>query len=120
MVYGRILYNNIKEYTPSWFKTIPYSQATKPAIGYQPRAYGNFTADPKVKGLFRLFKDYVQKNTTNYQLYLFANVFVIYHVCFVPLLTLYRANNQHRTLDYAIAQEKAYKKANPSGEEEEE
>jgi hypothetical protein len=30
MVYGRILYNNIKEYTPKWFPTIPYSQTTKP------------------------------------------------------------------------------------------
>ena len=33
MVYGRILYNNIKEYTPKWFPTIPYSQTTKPTFG---------------------------------------------------------------------------------------
>lgn len=33
MVYGRILYNNIKEYTPKWFPTIPYSQTTKPVFG---------------------------------------------------------------------------------------
>lgn len=30
MVYGRILYNNIKEYTPKWYPTIPYSQTVKP------------------------------------------------------------------------------------------
>ena len=33
MVYGRILYNNIKEYTPKWFKTVPYAQTTKPTFG---------------------------------------------------------------------------------------
>jgi hypothetical protein len=33
MVYGRILYNSIKEYTPKWFPTIPYSQTTKPVFG---------------------------------------------------------------------------------------
>lgn len=33
MVYGRILYNNIKEYTPKFFPTIPYSQTVKPTFG---------------------------------------------------------------------------------------
>ena len=33
MVYGRILYNSIKEYTPKWYPTIPYSQTTKPVFG---------------------------------------------------------------------------------------
>jgi len=32
MVYGKIIFNNIKEYTPSWIKTIPYSQTTKPLL----------------------------------------------------------------------------------------
>ena len=36
MVYGRILYNNIKEYTPKWFPTIPYSQTVKPTFGNPP------------------------------------------------------------------------------------
>lgn len=33
MVYGKILYNNIKEYTPKWYPTIPYSQTVKPVFG---------------------------------------------------------------------------------------
>ena len=33
MVYGRILYNNIKEYTPKSFPTIPFSQTVKPTFG---------------------------------------------------------------------------------------
>ena len=33
MVYGKLIYNNVKEYTPSWFKTIPYSQTVKPTFG---------------------------------------------------------------------------------------
>ena len=35
MVYGRILYNTIKEYTPKNFPTIPYSQTVKPSFGTQ-------------------------------------------------------------------------------------
>ncbi len=42
MVYGRILYNNIKEYTPKWYPTIPYSQTVKP--------------------IFSTFRTYLQKN----------------------------------------------------------
>ena len=33
MVYGRILYNNLKEYTPKNFLTIPFSQTVKPVFG---------------------------------------------------------------------------------------
>lgn len=33
MVYGKILYNSIKEYTPKWYPTIPYSQTVKPVFG---------------------------------------------------------------------------------------
>jgi len=32
MVYTRILYNNIKEFTPSWFPTVPYSRVIKPVL----------------------------------------------------------------------------------------
>lgn len=39
MVYGRILYNNIKEYTPKWFPTIPYSQTVKHTYGIQRDLY---------------------------------------------------------------------------------
>lgn len=34
MVYGKILFNNIKEYTPSFIKTVPYSQTFKPSFGF--------------------------------------------------------------------------------------
>lgn len=33
MTYGKILFNNIKEYTPKWYPTIPYSQTVKPVFG---------------------------------------------------------------------------------------
>ena len=36
MVYGKILFNNIKEYTPKWYPTIPYSQTVRPTFGTQP------------------------------------------------------------------------------------
>lgn len=33
MVYSRILFNNIKEYTPTWMKTIPHRAAVRPNFG---------------------------------------------------------------------------------------
>ena len=33
MVYGRILYNSIREYTPRFFPTVPFSQTAKPVFG---------------------------------------------------------------------------------------
>ena len=33
MVFGKILFNNIKEYTPKWYPTIPYSQTVRPTFG---------------------------------------------------------------------------------------
>jgi len=36
MVYGKILLNNIREYTPLWFRTIPYSRTLKPTLVRQP------------------------------------------------------------------------------------
>ena len=32
MVYGKIIFNNIKEYTPSFIKTIPYKNVKKPEL----------------------------------------------------------------------------------------
>lgn len=32
MVFNRILFNNIKEYTPTWMKTIPNKQTVRPNL----------------------------------------------------------------------------------------
>lgn len=32
MVFNRILFNNIKEYTPVWMKTIPYNQTARSVV----------------------------------------------------------------------------------------
>jgi hypothetical protein len=76
MVYGKIFYNNIKEYTPTWMKTIPYSQVTKTTLGTEPlicllifsgrrpQVVGRFNADPKVKAGWVWLRENVQKNTT--------------------------------------------------------
>jgi len=33
MVYGKILFNNFKEYTPKWYPAVPYSQTVKQTFG---------------------------------------------------------------------------------------
>jgi len=53
MVYTRLLFNNIKEYTPSFIKTVPYSQVTKPVFGKGRQVQSRMMADPKVKRLLK-------------------------------------------------------------------
>jgi hypothetical protein len=31
-MYGKIVFNNIKEYTPYWIKTVNYNQCAKPIL----------------------------------------------------------------------------------------
>lgn len=56
MVYGRILYNNIKEYTPKWYPTVPYSQTVKPT-------FSNFCNYFK-EDLLKLFLPLIQAPTS--------------------------------------------------------
>ncbi len=88
MVYGKILFNNIKEYTPSFIKTIPYSQTTKPSFGNflsdflnkiieifrlvrKAQIISRFGADPKVKRAYKWIQMNVQKNPTLWQCFIF-------------------------------------------------
>eukprot|EP01017_Pseudomicrothorax_dubius_P000589 TRINITY_DN0_c219_g1_i2.p1 TRINITY_DN0_c219_g1~~TRINITY_DN0_c219_g1_i2.p1 ORF type:complete len:123 (+),score=39.84 TRINITY_DN0_c219_g1_i2:44-412(+) len=117
MVYTKILFNNIKEYTPSFIRTIPYSQITKTTLGRKPQIVSKFNADPKVKRFWRFFQRHIQKNPTLFQVYIFLNSFVIFHLCYDSWLFLYRLNNQHRSLDAAIATEKEFKRKQREQEE---
>lgn len=110
MVYTRILFNNIKEFTPNFIKTVPYAQTAKPVLGRKPQVGWRAFKDPKTHKLMRLFKKYVLEDSAYYQLFFFFVVFGITSVFFYPSLWAYQSNNRHRTLDVAIAREKEYQK----------
>ena len=119
MVYTRLLFNNIKEFTPNFFKTIPYSQTVKPVLGRKAQVAWKMTKDPKTIRATLFFKRYVINNSVNYQIFLFLLTFGITSVFFYPSLWAYQANNRHRQLDAAIAKEKAYQHKKALEDEEE-
>ena len=117
MVYTRILFNNIKESTPNFFKTIPYNQTVKPVLGRQPQRGWKMMKDPKViRGMLGI-KRYIMGNTMNYHIFLFFLTYGVTTVFFAPALWAYRSTNAHRTLDVAIAKEKAYQARKAKEEE---
>merc|ERR1711976_218579 len=118
MVYGRILFNNIREYTPLWFRTIPYSRIHKPTLARQPYMGPAFLQKNRRAILF--FQKWIQKNTTNYQIFCFFLAFGMTQVFWRPLLYAYQSNNVHRGLDAALKREKAYKDSLPKDDDEDE
>eukprot|EP01016_Furgasonia_blochmanni_P014810 TRINITY_DN1788_c0_g1_i5.p3 TRINITY_DN1788_c0_g1~~TRINITY_DN1788_c0_g1_i5.p3 ORF type:complete len:123 (-),score=50.22 TRINITY_DN1788_c0_g1_i5:349-717(-) len=110
MVYTKILFNNIKEYTPSWFRTIPYAQVTKTVLGRRPQVISKFNAQPNIKRFWRFVQRNIQKNPALWQVWIFFNAYLIFHICYDPWLYVYKLNNEHRTLDHAFAIEKEYKR----------
>lgn len=120
MVYTRILFNNIKEFTPNFIKTVPYAQTAKPVLGRKPQVGWRAFKDPSTHKLMRLFKKHILEDSANYQLFFFFVVFGVTSLVFYPSLWAYRTNNVHRSLDVAIAKEKEYKKKKAEEEEAEE
>ena len=118
MVYGRILYNNIKEYTPKWYPTIPYSQTVKPTfsnfmtyfIERSAQVVSTFNSSPTTKAGWKLFARVFQQNSWMWQIFIFSTAFVMYYSIYTPLVAIYQSNNKHRTYDAAITKEKAHKK----------
>ena len=119
MVYTRILFNNIKESTPNFFKTIPYSQTVKPVLGRKPQVGWKMIKDPLTIRAMLAFKRYVINNSVNYQIFLFFVTFSVTSAFFYPALWMYQSNNRHRQLDVAIAKEKEYQRKKALEEEEE-
>ena len=116
-MYGRILYNNIKEYTPKWFPTIPYSQTVKPTFSNflliearGPQMVSAFNAAPATKKTWRFFAATVQANSWAYQILIFGIAFFLFHSFYDPFLYFYIANNKHRTYEAAMVKERAHKK----------
>merc|ERR1712170_146907 len=118
MVYGRILFNNIREYTPLWFQTIPYARTHQRPLVQQ--AYRGPAFLPKNRRALQFFARHIQKNTAAYSLWIFFMAFTMTDLYWEPLLFLYKSNNSHRGLDHAYAIEKAYKASRPSEDDEEE
>ena len=110
MVYTRLLFNNIKEFTPNFMKTVPYNKCVRPQLGRKPQVGWKAFKDPRTIRLMRIFKRYIIDDSAYYQLFFFGVVFTMTSVFFFPALWVYQSNNRHRQLSAAVQRERAYKK----------
>lgn len=119
------MFNNIKESTPNFMKTIAYSQTVKPVLGRRPQVSWRMTRDPSFIRMMRWIHRKVICNTLNYQLLFIGVAYAVFAGFFYPSLWAYQANNRHRQLDFALLKENEYKRqkelaeaADEEGEEE--
>lgn len=123
MVFNRILFNNIREYTPLWIKTVPtkYSfkaNTSQAFLNSKRQSYSSGSAS-----FLRIFRKYVAKVPVSYQCFIFFCAFVSTYGYFTPLLWLYQSNNKHRAAEpmWARVDElKRLKKLKEDAEEQEE
>lgn len=111
MVYTRVLFNNIKEYTPSFIKTVPYAQSAKKVLERKPLvAFAHAKKKANIK-FYKFVFTYIMNCEVNYQIFLFGLTFVMSSVFFYPALFYYQHSNKHRQLDHALKIENDYKKS---------
>jgi hypothetical protein len=120
MVFNRILYNNIKEYTPLWVKTVPTKNAWKPNFSAAHLDARRQTYGRGVATFLTLFRRYVAKIPAAYQTFLFVTAFGLTYGFSTPLLWMYQSNNKHRSAELVWDKVDAIKKKKKEQEDAEE
>lgn len=79
-------------------------------IGKKPQVVSGFNSNPNVKNAWRIFGRVFQQNSFMWQFFILGTSIFMYYIIYTPILTIYKANNTHRTYQAAITKEKAHKK----------
>ena len=120
MVYYRIIFNSVREYTPDFIKTVPYSQCVKPALGRKAPVVWKAFKDPQTIRMMRFFKRTVFENRVVYHIFFFFVVMAFTKLMWMPMLWIYQTNNRHRQLDVVLKKEAEYKARMEAEEEDDE
>lgn len=96
MVFNRILFNNIREYTPLWIKTVPTKYAFKANTSQAFLESKRQSYSKSSASFLRFFRKYVAKVPVAYQCFMFFCAFVTTYGYFMPWLWIYQSNNKHR------------------------
>lgn len=110
MVYTRLIFNNVRESTPSEIPTRSFDQMRLPPLGRGQFVGWRMHRDPKYVRLYRFVYRFFCKPTLGRVVLCWAFAYGLTSVLLYPGLYLYRLNNQHRTLEAALRVENAYKK----------
>ena len=122
MAYGKLLFNNFKEYNPHYMKTVPFARTVKPVLGRgKPVGYA-LTKTKSMMAIYRAIDKVFMSNPVGWNILLFGMAYGLTALFFRPIVGLYRHNNAHRTLDVAIAKERVHmaKKEQEEAEDEDE
>ena len=77
-----------------------------------------FGADPTVKAAWRFVRRWLTHNHKLYYTYVILSGWAVYQFWWYTIVGYYRRRNYHRSLDYAIEQEKEWEKIKPADEDE--
>ena len=119
MAYGKLLFNNFKEYTPHYMKTVPFARTVKPVLGRgKPVGYA-LNKTKSMMAIYRAIDKVFMSTPAGWNILLFGLTYGLTALFFVPVVTLYRRNNAHRSLDRAIERERVYLAKKKAEEDEE-
>ncbi len=118
-MYTKILFNNIKEFTPKFIKTIPFAKTVAPKFyrGVN-RAWPLNQTPSMIKRYKFIYRNFYGSLSGQLFLY-FVFAYGITQVVWQPYLYLFKRNNDHRQMSAAIEKENAYWKKLEEEEEDE-
>lgn len=102
MTITKLLFNNIKQFTPKCFKTIPAKMTVQPYFDKGKNIAWKMNQSPFAQSLWRWFnRTFYFHMHMQFVLYFLA-MYTITECVWQPWLRIYQANNKHRQLDVAI------------------
>ena len=120
MAYGKLLFNNFKEYTPHYMKTVPYARTVKPVLGRGRHVAYALNKTKSMMAFYRMIDKTFMSTPVGWNVLLFGMTYALTALFFYPTIAAYRMNNKHRGLDAAIERERVYMAKKALEEEEDE
>ena len=118
MVFTKLLFNNIREYTPKFIKTIPFKQTVKQQFyrGVNPSFRLNQTRS--IIGLYKFINRFFYRSLAGQTLLMFIVSYGMTLAFWHPVLFAYQSNNAHRQLEVALMKEREFIKKQEEEDEE--
>lgn len=106
-----------KNYTPFTAKLAPRHLWNRPVMGRRPQKVTRIGADPTWKAFWRFIRTWVCHNHKAYYGFVILNSMAVYCFWWYALIGYYRQRNHHRSLEYAIQQEKEWDLIKPKDDD---
>lgn len=108
MVFTKLLFNNLKEYTPKFIKTIPYNKTVKPQFYKGLNPAFRFNQTRSVINIYKFINRFFYGSLAGQTLLMFIVSSGFTLIFWRPVLYVYQSTNSHRQLSVALKKEKEY------------